>query len=139
MTKRTFLGVIIDYKLNWSPHIAYISKTVAKGVGIIIKLRKLFDQETLLARYYTFVYPYLISCIHVCGKAYNVHIHDLIILQNKVVCMHHGVPPRRNVENHFFDLNILSLKHLYSYYISIFMYKFSKNMLPELFEFFQYL
>ena len=48
VTETKFLGVIIDYKLNWSPHIMYISKKVTKGVGIILKARKLFDQETLL-------------------------------------------------------------------------------------------
>ena len=29
VTETKFLGVIIDYKLNWSPHITYISKKVA--------------------------------------------------------------------------------------------------------------
>ena len=48
----------------------------------------------------------------------------------------HGVPPRTNAEQHCFGSNILSLKRLHSYNISIFMYKFSKNMLPEWFEFF---
>ena len=134
VTETRFLGVIIDCKLNWSPHITYISKKVAKGVGIIIKARKLFDQETLLTLYYTFVYPYLNYCIHVWGKAYNVHIHDLIVLQNKAVRIVHGVSPRTNADKLYFDHNILSLKRLYSYNIGIFMYKFSKNMLPELFD-----
>ena len=107
VTETKFLGVIIDYKLNWSPHITYIRKKVAKGVSIILKARKLFDQETLLRLYYTFVYPYLNYCIHVWGKAYNVHIHDLIVLQNKAMRIVHGVPPRTNAQ---------------------------KNMLPELFE-----
>ena len=124
--------------INWTgPHILRISaKKVAKGVGIILKARKLFDQETLLTLYYTFVYPYLNYCIHVWGKAYNVHIHDLIVLQNKAVRIVHGVPPRTNAQKICFDSNILSLKRLYSYNICIFMYKFSKNMLPELFEIF---
>ena len=134
VTETKFLSVIIDCKLNWSPHITYISKKVAKDVGIILKARKLFDQETLLTLYYTFVYPYLNYCIHVWGKAYNVHIHDLIILQNKAVRIVHGVSPRTNANKLYFDHNILSLKRLYSYNISIFMYKFSKTMLPELFE-----
>ena len=134
VTETKFLGVIIDYKLDWSPHISYISKKVAKGVCIILKARKLFDQETLLTLYYTFVYPYLNYCLHVWGKAYNVHIHDLIVLQNKAVRIVHGVPPRTNAQKLCSDSNILSLKRLYSYNISIFMYKFSKNMLPELFE-----
>ena len=129
-------GVIIDYKLNWSPHITYISKNVANGVGIILKARKLFDQETLLALYFTFVYPYLNYCIHVWGVAYNVHIHDLIVLQNEAVRIVHGVSPRTNADKLYFDHDILSLKRLYSYNIGIFMYKFSKNMLPELFDFF---
>ena len=136
VTETKFLGVIIDCKLNWSPHITYISKKVAKGVGIMLKAMKLFDQETLLTLYYTFVYPYLNYCIHVWGKAYNVYIHDLIILQNKAIRIVHGVSPRTNANKLFFYYNILSLKRLYSYNIGIFMYKFSKNMLPELFEYF---
>ena len=106
-------------------------------MGIILKARKLFDQETLLTLCYTFVYPYLNYCIHVWGKAYNVYIHDLIVLQIKAVRIVYGVPPRRtNAQKLCFDSNILSLKRLYSYNISIFMYKFSKNMLPELFDIF---
>ena len=31
-----FLGVIIDNKLTWCPHIMYISKKIAKGIGIIL-------------------------------------------------------------------------------------------------------
>ena len=114
VTETKFLYVIINYKLNRSPHITYISKNVAKGVGIILKARKLFDQDTLLTLYHTFVYQYLNYCIHVRGKAYNVHIHDLIILQKKVVCIVNGVPPRTNVEKLCFDSNILSLKRLYN-------------------------
>ena len=130
MTETKFLSVIIDCKLNWSPHITYISKKLAKCVGIILKARKLFDQETLLTLYYISVYPYLNYCIHVWGKAYNVHIHDLIVLQNKAIRIVH----RTNADKLYFDQNILSLKRLYSYNTGIFMYKFSKNMLPELFD-----
>ena len=134
VTETIFLGVIIDCKLNWSPYITYISKKVAKSVDIILKAWKLFDQEALLTLYYTFVYPYLNYCIHVWGKAYNVNIHDLIVLQNKAILIVHGVSHRTNANKLYFDHNILSLKRLYSYNIGIFMYKFSKNMLPELFD-----
>ena len=40
------------------------------------------------------------------GKAYNVHIHDLIVLQNKAVRIVHGVPPRTNAQKLCFDSNI---------------------------------
>ena len=77
-----FLGVIIDNKLNWSPHIMYISKKMAKGIGIILKARKFFNNETLFSLYYTFVYPYLNYCIHVWGKTYDNHLRHLLVLQN---------------------------------------------------------
>ena len=65
-----------------------------------------------------------------------VHIHDLIILQNKTAHIVYGVLPRTNARKLYFDSNILSLKRVYSYDIGIFMYKFTKNMLPEVFDFF---
>ena len=36
VTETNSLGVVIDYDLNWSPNITYISKKVAKGVGIFL-------------------------------------------------------------------------------------------------------
>ena len=60
-----FLGVIIDNKLKWSAHIMYISKKIAKGIGILLKSRKVFDNDTLLSLYHTFVYPYLHYCINI--------------------------------------------------------------------------
>ena len=82
-----FLGVIIDNKLSWSSHIMYISKKIAKGIGINLKARKVFNNETLFSLYYTFVYPYLNYCIHVWGKTYDTHLHHLIVLQNMYVCV----------------------------------------------------
>ena len=54
-----FLGVIIENRLEWSAHIMYISKKISKGIGIILKARQVFNMETLLSLYHTFVYPYL--------------------------------------------------------------------------------
>ena len=79
----TLIGVIIDYNCT-GPHI------LLKSAETLQKTRKSFDQKTLFTLYYTFVYSYLDYCIHVWGKAYNVDIHDLIILQNKVVHVVHG-------------------------------------------------
>ena len=34
-----FLGVIIDSKLNWIPHITYVKNKISEGIGIIFKAR----------------------------------------------------------------------------------------------------
>ena len=130
-----FLGVIIDNKLKWSAHITYISKKISKGIGIILKARKVFNMETLLSLYHTFVYPYLSYCIHVWGKAYNTHLNDLIVLQNKAMRIISGVPPRTNIDHLDIENNILIVKHIYSYNIGLFMYKYVNNMTPDVYTF----
>ena len=32
-----YLGVIIDYKITWFPHITYVTNKVSKGIGIMFK------------------------------------------------------------------------------------------------------
>ena len=41
---------------------------IAKGIGVIIKARKLFDKVTLLSLYNSLILPYLSYCIHIWGK-----------------------------------------------------------------------
>ncbi|KAJ8044372.1 hypothetical protein HOLleu_07103 [Holothuria leucospilota] len=43
VNKIKFLGVIIDSKLTWHEHIHYLSSHVAKGVGIIGRLKGIFQ------------------------------------------------------------------------------------------------
>ena len=87
----------------------YISKKIAKCISIILKSRKVFDNETLPSLYHCFVYPYLHYCIHVWGKAYDTHLNDLV-LQNKAMRIISGVPPRTNMDNFYIDMNILTVK-----------------------------
>ena len=136
VTETKFLGVVIDYKLNWSSHIMHINKKIAKGIGIILKARKVFNNETLISLYYTIVYPYLNYCIHVWGKAYNTHLKNLLVLQNKVLRIVTGVPPRTSVHQIYIEQNILPVKRLYNYNVALFMYKHSNDMLPSLFDYF---
>ena len=128
-----FLGVVIDNALKWSSHLEYISGKVAKGIGVIIKARKIFSAVTLLSLYNSLIMPYLSYCIHVWGKAYDTHLRHLMSLQNKVVRIIAGVPPRTHVESLYADLNIMPLKKMYLYTVGLFMYKFNNDMLPEMF------
>ena len=129
-----FLGVFIDNQLSWKPHIRYICTKVAKGIGVILKARKVFDHETLSTLYYTFVYPYLKYCIHVWDRAYDTHLNDIRVLQNKIVRIINGVPPRTNTDYSYSQQSILSVNRLYYYDIGIFMYKYSNSMLPGMFD-----
>ena len=129
-----FLGVIIDNNLKRSAHIMYISKKIAKGIGILLKSRKVFDNDTLLSLYNAFVYPYLHYCIHVWGKAYNIHLNDLVVLQNKAMRVISGVPPRTIMDGFYVEMSILTVKRIYNYSIGLFMYKYVNKMTPDVFD-----
>ena len=45
-----------------------------------------------------------------------------------------GVPPRTNIDQFYIENNILIVKHIYSYYIGLFMYKYVNNMTPDVFD-----
>ena len=60
-----FFGIILDNKLNWNTHIAYIQKKIAKGVGILLKARKVLKRSVLHQLYYSYIFPYLIYCSEV--------------------------------------------------------------------------
>ena len=106
-----FLGVIIDNKLKWKDHIDYISKKIAKGIGVIIKARKVFDKTTLSSIYNSLILPYIGYCIHIWGNAYQTHLQKLHVLQNKIVRIIAGVPRRTSADHLYCELNILKLKN----------------------------
>ena len=123
-----FLGVIIDNKLKWSAHIKYISKNLPKV------LVSYWNQErfSVMRPFYQctthLYYPYLSCCIHVWGNAYNTHLNDLIVQQNKAMRIINGVPPRTNMDNDYIEKNTLTVKHIFSYNIGLFMFKYVNNV-----------
>ena len=66
-----FLGVMISDTLSWKSHIEYISKKVAKSVGILSRLSRFLYKKNLLNLYHSLVYPYLIYCNAVWGLSYS--------------------------------------------------------------------
>ena len=129
--KTKFLGVMIDQKLNWQHHISYISCKVAKGIGIIIKLRKILNKESLQSLYYAFVYPYMMYCNPVWGNASAVHINKLHVLQKKIVRIIAGVKPRTSTDDLFRNLNIMKLDEINIFLIAQLMHKqYTADVIP---------
>ena len=42
------LCIIIDHKLNWIDHIAYVKNKISKGIGIIYKTRSVLSKTNLV-------------------------------------------------------------------------------------------
>ena len=126
-----YLGVIIDHKLNWIEHIAYVNNKISKGVGILFRTRHLLCRRSLINLYYSFVYPYLIYCIEAWGSACQTHLHPLLLTQKKVIRVITFSPYIAHKDPIFKHLNIIPLNKLIFSGIGIMMYKFSQGLLPE--------
>ena len=124
-----YLGVIIDHKLNWIKHIAYVKNKISKGVGILFRARHILCRRSLINLYYSFVYPYLIYCIEAWGSA--CHLRPLLLTQKKVIRVITFLPYLAHTDPIFKHLNILPLNKLFFSRIGIMMYKYSKGLLPE--------
>ena len=78
-----FLGIIIDKKLTWLDHIAYIQTKISKGISIMCKAKRFVNIHYFKQLYYTFIYLYLIYCIEVWGNTKETYLDRLIKLKKK--------------------------------------------------------
>lgn len=67
VSENTFLGVIIDSKLSWKPHVRHIKTKISKSLSIINKAKLYLDENALRTLYCTLVLPYLTFCVEVWG------------------------------------------------------------------------
>ena len=130
----SFLGIIIDDKLQWNQHIAHIRSKIAKGIGIICKARKFFNKNILLTLYYCFIYPYMTYCIEVWGNAYKMYLNTIEKLQKRAIRIITCSSYRCHTAPLFCSLNILNLSNTYLYFITLFMFKYESNSLPDIFK-----
>ncbi len=129
-----FLGVMVDSKLTWASHATYISKKISKGIGILCKARKYLPKSCLVTLYYSFIYPYLNYCLEVWGKTTDKILEKIEKLQNRALKIITSSPRNAHVTPIFDELNILPLKKVYQYKIATMMFKFSKDLLPNIFN-----
>ena len=54
-----YLGTFIDNKLTWKKQIQHIKSKLAKGIGMISKIRYYVDEACLLKMFYSFVQSYI--------------------------------------------------------------------------------
>ena len=86
------------------------------------KLEKyLFNEAMLLSLYNSLILPYVSNCIHVWGRAYDTHLKLVLVLQNKAVRVIAGVSSSTNVDHLYQQLDILPVRKIFVYTISIFM------------------
>ena len=76
-----FLGVNIDENLTWKNHIDGISKTIARNVGVLNKLKCYIPKRVLHSLYCTLILPYVNNSIIIWGNTYHSYMDKIFKLQ----------------------------------------------------------
>ena len=129
-----FLGIYLDNKMNWKKHITYISGKVARGIGLIIKARKMLTSDALLTLYYSFIFPYLSYCNHIWGCTYQTNLKQLVVQQKRIIRVIAGMKYRDPTESAFKDLNVIKFLDINKYLIARFMFQYHHSKLRVIFS-----
>ena len=123
----------MDEKLNWKRHINYVSGKISRGIGVILKARKLLNRDFLITLYHSFIYPYYTYCNHVWGATYASNLKNLVLLQKsvRIIC---NVKPRDHTEILFKELGFLKFDDINKCMIGRFMHRWYNRKLPEMFN-----
>ena len=77
------LGVYVDEFLTWESHIENISKKVAKGLGVLRRLRSFVPKSILITIYNSLIVPHLDYCSSVWGSIGKGLSNKIQKLQNR--------------------------------------------------------
>ena len=108
-----YLGVILDNKLNWNQHIAYLVTKLSQVAGMLYKVRDKLPMKSRIMVYNSLAGSYLNYGITSWGSAAPTALNKLKVMQNRLIRYITFSPPQTNVDHKFKSLNILTVDQLY--------------------------
>ena len=131
-----YLGVKIDEKLSWVPHISKVKNDIVKFSSIFAKLRYDIPKQCLLTLYDSLVASKIGYGLEVYGVAKNKDLKELQTLQNRILKIIYFKKHRFSTNRLHRELKILKISDLYQWKILKLMHNvhYNKHHLPEVFE-----
>lgn len=108
------LGVMVDDRLNWTPHVEYLKSRLAPCLYVIRRLRDVVDREALLTVYHSLFNSYISYGIILWGG--SAEAVSLFRLQKKAIRLITKSGYLDHCRPLFVSLHILTLPSLYIYY-----------------------
>ena len=134
-----FLGITIDKHLTWNQHVNNVSISIAKGIGILYKVKNYLLEDSLLMIYNTLILPYLNYCNIVWGNCHKTKLNHILLLQKKAVRICTNSTYLSHTNPLFHRLKVYKIHDINTHQIAMFMFKYNKELLPPVFSnFFSY-
>ena len=126
----TFLGVMIDDKLNWKNHICLVKSKLSKRCAVMYRASFLIDRRGMHILYYSLFLPYIMYCAEVWGNTYATNVQCLVILHKRVIRLLCGAKRLDHTTMLFYNLHILKVPDIVELKTAIIMFKAFHNLLP---------
>ena len=126
-----FLGVVIDHKLCWKPHINFLKNKISKTIAILYKCKNILTINSLKILYQSLVKPYITYCIEIWGHTYKTITKPILLLQKKAIRIINKADYKQPTNQLFINTYELKFKELVDFKTAQLMFKINNNMLPD--------
>ena len=125
-----FLGIIIDDKLSWKPHIQSVKSKLSSVLSIMYKASKLINTTGMYTLYCSLFHPYLSYCNEIWGNTYTSNVKCLFTLQKKAIRLICNADRLAHTNAMFKYMSILKLSEFVKYKTAIVMFNIFHGTLP---------
>ena len=122
-----YLGITIDNKLSWQPHLKNLQTTLSRGCYALSKLVPYANQYVMKSVYYSLIYSKLQYCITSWGSCSNSKLNTIIKLQKRAIRILAKEPYRSHTHPLFAKLKLIKLKDIYRLNMCILIRKIKDN------------
>lgn len=124
-----FLGITLDSRLQWDPHIEALSSRLSSAAFAVKKIRLLTDIETARLVYFSYFHSVMSYGLLLWGSAASFE--NIFVLQKRAVRAIYNLRRRDTLRELFKEINILTLAGQYIYENLVYVRKhydsFDKN------------
>ena len=130
-----YLGIIINEKLSWKPHLSAVASKFAKLCGLFYKLRLYVVKQIFKKIYYSFIYPILLYGIICWGDCSKTVSKPIEVVHNQILrCINRIGEGQIHVTDLYALSNVLKIHDINVLEICKFMFRFKYDLLPNVFS-----
>ena len=130
----TFLGIYLDEFLTWKYHIKHVKNKISRALFAIKQVKHVLPYDILRTLYLALIHPHISYGILAWGSANASTLHPIKILQKRAIRYIHNSAYNSHTGPMFKTSKIMKIDDLYEYQAALFMFDYTKHILPDSFE-----
>lgn len=122
-----YLGLKMDWELNWNSHITHVKNKILPIIGILKRISLIANTTTLCSIYYARIHSHLLYLNSVWCEASSLRLNEIEILQNRAVRNTFSYPFHTHRQDMYNDRQIIPFKLIKKQEILTFLHNVINN------------